>query len=31
VVTAPPDGKPRADYSNLNNVVPDSPPKKKKK
>lgn len=27
VVKSPPDGKARADYSNLNNVVPDSPPK----
>ena len=30
VVKSSPDGKPRVDYSNLNNVVPDSPPKKKK-
>lgn len=28
VVKSPPDGKQRADFSNLNNVVPDSPPKK---
>lgn len=27
VVKSPPDGKARADYSNLNNVVPESPPK----
>ncbi len=27
VVKSPPDGKVRADYSNLNNVVPESPPK----
>ena len=27
VVPAPPDGKPRPDFSNLNNVVPDAPPK----
>ena len=27
VVKSPPDGKPRIDYSNLNNVVPDAPPK----
>ncbi len=26
-VTAPPDGKARPDFSNLNNVVPDSPPR----
>ncbi len=26
-VKSPPDGKARADYSNLNNVVPESPPK----
>jgi len=26
-VAAPPDGKSRPDFSNLNNVVPDSPPK----
>ena len=30
VVKSSPDGKQRVDYSNLNNVVPDSPPKKKK-
>ncbi|RLT07921.1 MAG: hypothetical protein DWI21_08860 [Planctomycetota bacterium] len=30
VVKSSPDGKQRIDYSNLNNVVPDSPPKKKK-
>lgn len=28
VVPAPPDGKARIDFSNLNNVVPDSPPKR---
>ena len=27
VVKSPPDGKPRIDYSNLNNVVPDGPPR----
>lgn len=27
-ITSPPDGKPRADFSNLNNVVPDSPPRR---
>lgn len=27
VVRSPPDGKPRIDYSNLNNIVPDGPPK----
>ena len=31
VVPAPPDGKPRPDFSNLNNVVPDAPPKTPKK
>lgn len=31
VVKSPPDGKPRVDYSNLNNIVPDGPPKKPKK
>ena len=31
VVKSSPDGKQRADYSNLNNVVPDGPPKKPKK
>jgi hypothetical protein len=31
VVKSPPDGKPRVDYSNLNNVVPEGPPKKPKK
>ncbi len=31
VVKSPPDGKPRVDYSNLNNVVPDGPPKRPKK
>ncbi len=30
-VKSPPDGKQRIDYSNLNNVVPDSPPKKSKR
>ncbi|MFN9851056.1 MAG: hypothetical protein ACK57P_04525, partial [Planctomycetota bacterium] len=25
VVKTPPDGKPRVDFSNLNNVVPDGP------
>jgi len=30
VVKSPPDGKPRQDYSNLNNLVPDGPPRKKK-
>ena len=30
VVKSSPDGKPRTDYSNLNNIVPDGPPKKKK-
>lgn len=30
VVKSSPDGKPRVDYSNLSNVVPDAPPKKKK-
>ena len=29
-VATPPDGKQRADFTNLNNVVPDAPPKKKK-
>lgn len=28
VVKSPPDGKPRLDYSNLNNVVPEGPPKR---
>ena len=28
VVQSPPDGKPRLDYSNLNNVVPEGPPKR---
>ncbi|HEX3868972.1 MAG TPA: hypothetical protein VHV77_00915 [Pirellulales bacterium] len=28
VVTSPPDGKTRADFSNLNNVVPAGPPKR---
>ncbi|MFO0943780.1 MAG: hypothetical protein U0930_23845 [Pirellulales bacterium] len=27
VVQSPPDGKPRTDYSNLNNVVPEQPPR----
>ncbi len=31
VVKSPPDGKTRPDFSNLNNVVPDSPPKKSKR
>ena len=31
VVKSPPDGKPRVDYSNLNNVVPDGPPKRPKR
>jgi hypothetical protein len=31
VVKSPPDGKPRVDFSNLNNVVPDAPPKRPKK
>ena len=31
VVKSPPDGKSRPDFSNLNNVVPDSPPKKNKR
>ncbi len=31
VVKSPPDGKPRVDYSNLNNIVPEGPPKKPKK
>jgi hypothetical protein len=31
VVAAPPDGKQRPDFSNINNVVPDGPPKKKGK
>lgn len=31
VVKSPPDGKERIDYSNLNNVVPDAPPKKPKR
>ena len=31
VVKSPPDGKTRPDFSNLNNVVPDSPPKKPKR
>ena len=31
VVQSPPDGKARLDYSNLNNVVPDAPPKKPKR
>ncbi len=31
VVKSSPDGKSRVDYSNLNNVVPDGPPKKPKK
>lgn len=31
VVTSPPDGKTRTDFSNLNNVVPDSPPKRPKR
>ena len=31
VVKSPPDGKARPDFSNLNNVVPDSPPKKPKR
>ena len=30
VVKSPPDGKTRPDFSNLNNVVPDGPPKKPK-
>lgn len=30
-VKSPPDGKPRIDYSNLNNIVPEGPPKKPKK
>jgi hypothetical protein len=28
VVQSPPDGKPRTDFSNLNNIVPDGPPGK---
>lgn len=31
VVTAPPDGKSRPDFSNLNNVVPEQPPRGGKK
>lgn len=31
VVKSPPDGRPRVDYSNLNNIVPEGPPKKPKK
>lgn len=31
VVKTPPDGKTRPDFSNLNNVVPDSPPRKPKR
>jgi hypothetical protein len=31
VVESPPDGKQRPDFSNINNVVPDNPPKKKGK
>lgn len=31
VVNGPPDGKPRPDFSNLNNVVPDSPPRRPKR
>ncbi len=31
VVAAPPDGVQRPDFTNLNNVVPDGPPKKAKK
>ncbi|MEY2724232.1 MAG: hypothetical protein RLZZ458_99 [Planctomycetota bacterium] len=31
VVKSPPDGKQRPDFSNINNVVPDNPPKKKGK
>lgn len=31
VVKSPPDGKERIDYTNLNNVVPDAPPKKPKR
>lgn len=31
VVKSPPDGKVRVDYSNLNNIVPEGPPKKPKK
>lgn len=31
VVTSPPDGKTRPDFSNLNNIVPDSPPRKPKR
>lgn len=31
VVKSPPDGKQRTDYSNLNNLVPESPPKKPKR
>ena len=31
VVKSPPDGKPRVDYSNLNNIVPESPPKRPKR
>jgi len=30
-VKSPPDGKQRPDFSNINNVVPDNPPKKKGK
>nr|WP_197440347.1 hypothetical protein [Polystyrenella longa] len=29
-VAAPPDGKSRVDYSNLNNIIPDAPPRKQK-
>ncbi len=28
VVKSPPDGKPRTDFSNLNNIVPDQPPRR---
>ncbi|GDY10701.1 hypothetical protein LBMAG52_41890 [Planctomycetia bacterium] len=31
VVKSSPDGRPRVDYSNLNNIVPEGPPKKPKK
>jgi len=31
MVKSPPDGKERIDYTNLNNVVPDAPPKKPKR
>jgi len=31
VVKSAPDGKERPDFTNINNVVPDSPPKKAKK